>query len=419
MISPIFRVFEAAKPERSRKLNVDPRHRFDPFSDSLMDYGSIIGHRLKKPWQLFNRLISVHVPYCPNRCWHCYLPKELFTMSTDARDRWKYCSGEEIVRSFLDQRQADHRNDKKSNVLRITGGEPFLLPELIYECLKVLKKEGLEEEVFLWTETNLLPFVGRSGQAFMDRTHEKEILTELASFGNLAVHPCFHGLDANEFDDITGTKFSVTLEDQLAGVKRLTDAKISVYPTFGSNVCNPSNVQRLFDGLKAVAPDLPLKTALVRYDTDYEPIRERMKRCRPYPHLYFHYSALRIWNQLLLEHYGVGYGVLPRHIADANRVPLYEKVGSAAPAPSARKEIIWLFKSSFRDLYHREILDYLAYPYNHVIEITYEKRHIQDDLFLHMSQLPATYEGRSAIWCYADDPHKTRFPFQIANLKGQ
>ena len=112
MIYPIFRVFVAAKPERSRKVNVDPRHRFDPWSDSLLDYGSIIGYSLKKPWQEFNRLISVHIPYCPNRCWHCYLPKDLFTISTEAKRRWERLTGEEIVSRFLTQREADSEQKK-------------------------------------------------------------------------------------------------------------------------------------------------------------------------------------------------------------------------------------------------------------------------------------------------------------------
>jgi hypothetical protein len=66
MISPIFRVFEPAKPSRDRKLNIDPTHNFDPYNDSLMDYASIIGHKLNKPWKLFNRLISVHIQFMTN-----------------------------------------------------------------------------------------------------------------------------------------------------------------------------------------------------------------------------------------------------------------------------------------------------------------------------------------------------------------
>ena len=307
---------------------------------------------------------------------------------------------------------------KESNVLRITGGEPFLVPELILECLTSIRDHGLERDVFLWTETNLLPFIGEKGKAFMDGKEEQGILEKLGKFDNFAVHPCFHGLDATEFDDITGSGLSATLDHQLEGIRRLLEAKIKIYPTFGSNVCNPSNISELFRKMIDVDPYLPLTLALVKYDTDYEPIKQRIKGCRPYPRLYSHYSALRIWNQLLLERYGVGYGILPRNLALVNKDHLSEKQlpQDLAGPVSPSDEIIWLFKGSFRDLYHREILDYLAYPYDHIIEITYEKRHIQSDLFLHMSQLPLSYTGRLAIWCYADDPHKTRLPFRLAQI---
>ncbi|MGO9122194.1 MAG: radical SAM protein [Desulfomonilaceae bacterium] len=417
MVSPIFRVFEAAKPERSRKVNVDPRHHFDPFSDSLLDYGSIIGDRLNKPWQDCNRLVSVHVPSCPNRCWHCYLPKELFTNSTGANGRWEFCTGEKIVDRFIQQRDADGQHGRQSNVLRVTGGEPFLLPDLLLDCLRAIEKKGLTKEVFLWTETNLLPFIGNDDKAFMDKPEKQQILDSLGKYTNFAVHPCFHGLNQTEFNEITGTNYSVTLDQQLKGIQRLLKANIRIYPTFGSNVCNPSNIRELFEKMIEVDPDLPLRLALVKYDTDYEPIRQRINAQSTPPRLYSHYTALRIWNQLLLQYYGVGYGVLPRHVAwGSGNLRLQESLAPFAVNMSIGEQIIFLFKSSFRWPYHREILEYLAYPYDHIIEINYEKRHIQDDLFFHMCQCPDIYKNMKAIWCYADDPNRTRLPFRLAKI---
>ena len=46
MLHPIFRIFIPVKPSRDRKLNINLRDNFDPYNDSLLDYPTIIGHKL-------------------------------------------------------------------------------------------------------------------------------------------------------------------------------------------------------------------------------------------------------------------------------------------------------------------------------------------------------------------------------------
>ncbi|MBA7526643.1 hypothetical protein ES705_18810 [subsurface metagenome] len=419
MIYPIFRVFESAKPERGRKLNIDPTHDFDPYNDSLMDYASIIGHKLKKPWQKFNRLISVHVPLCPNDCWHCYVPKNLYIESEKHYDE---LTAKEIVDHFLDQRDVDKHQGKDSNVLRVTGGEPFLIPQLILECLEIIKEKGREEKIFLWTETNLEPFIGKDGKAFMDQDNNKDILQKLNGFENFVVHPCFHGLTTEEFNVITGKKYSVTLDQQVKGLKRLIEAKIDVYPTFGSNVCNPSKIKEFFEELKKLRHNLPLRVALIEYRCDYEPVEKRLKESGRTPPLYSRFASLRIWNHLLLKEYGVGYGVLPRHWVSLDSKKALPTIQDTSDSSICHEtEVVYLFKGSYRDLYHRELLDLLALPFDHMIKIEYEKRWVQEDLFFHMSQLAKRYKGREGFWFYVDQENKTILPlrkFKIFKVSG-
>jgi uncharacterized Fe-S cluster-containing radical SAM superfamily protein len=424
MVYPIFRVFEAAKPERDRKLNIDPTHCFDWYSDSVMDYASIMGYKLNKPWQQYNRLIAVQIPLCPNDCWHCYLPKELYVgaaPSTD--DRFEVLSSENIIDRFLEQRDTDRAHNKHSNVLRITGGEPFLLPELLVECLRLLKEKNLDEDIFVWTETNLEPFVGEPGDAFMDRSPNKDILEELGTFNNFLVHPCFHGLDEVEFSNITNfTRHSITLDQQIGGLKRLVDSGIDVYPTFGSNVCNPQNVSNLFKKLQSkIHPNIPLKLALIEYKCDYEPVVDRVRNRQSPPKLYPRFANLRIWNQLLLERYGIGYGILPRHIISLKQENGIRTLEQNVPdGANNLPERIYFFKSSYRNHYHREVLDVLAYPKDHIIEVNYDKKHVQDDLFFHMSLVPEIYRNKKGVWVYVDTGNVRLTPlreFKIINLK--
>ncbi len=398
MIDPIFRVFEAAKPERGRKLNVNPIYEFSIHNDSLFDYASIIGYKLRKPWHLFNRLIAVHIPLCPNDCWHCYVPKELY-VTEQASTRHVELTARQIVDAFKKQRKLDKDQGKQSNVLRITGGEPFLVPELILEVLQCIQEDGLSSEVFVWAETNLEPFVGRPGRAFMDNADNVRILNALKDFHNFCVHPCFHGLTAEEFDAITGKNFSISLEEQVAALKRLVTAGIDVYPTFGTNVCDPINVKALYDGIKAASPNLPLKVALVKYDCDYEPVGTRISpETTRKPQLYSRFAALRIWNELLLNDYGIGYGVYPRNLVAYN--PPMVTIDSPPATITKEEEIVFFLKSSFRDLYHREILELLAYPSDHIFEITYDKEWVQEDLFFHIGKLCELYKGKKCLWFY-------------------
>jgi uncharacterized Fe-S cluster-containing radical SAM superfamily protein len=419
MLYPIFRPFEPVRPSSRRKLNIDPELHFDPYNDSLMDYPSIIGNKLKKSWKQYNRLISLHIPSCPNNCWHCYVPKELYE---NAVGRSEDIAAEDIVDRFLEQRNSDANQGKYSNVLRITGGEPFLLPELIRDCLRHIKAEKKDNEIFLWTETNLLPFIGENGKAFMDEEKNMDILSELRSYNNFAVHPCFHGLSEEEFSAITKNGCGISLSQQLGAVERLLKAGIDIYPSFGSNVCDPSNAENLFKGLRDLHPQLPLKVALIEYNLGYESVPKRLKGEERKVNIYSRFINLRIWNQLLLSECGIGYAILPRHLVSLERCGVAETMArkdlrTVDQVKGVGKEVIFLFKSSFRDHYHREILDMLALPNGHIYDAEYEKRWIPDDLLFHMRQFPQSYKGKQVIWAYVDMERRTSLPIRSAYIE--
>lgn len=420
MQSAIFRVFEAAKPSSGRKLNVDPVHAFDPFTDSIMDYASIIGSKLSKPWQKYNRFISIQIPDCPNDCWHCYLPKELYIGAESNEKRSEPFTAKEIIKRFLEQRSSDEKQGVESNVLRISGGEPFLLPGLISACLKIIKDAGLDDEIFVWTETNLEPFVEIRGKSFMDEPENSEELIKIGQFKNVVVHPCFHGLSRSEFNTITGRQYNITLEQQLTALKKLVDADIDIYPTIGSNVCSPKNLEVFYNGLKDIDKNLPFKVALIKYDCGYPPVIPRLKEKKRKPRLYAHCAALRIWNRLLIQDFGVGYGIIPRHFVALNKNTTIELKVQEKGKIEYLPEISYFFKASYRQLYHRELLDLLAYPKGHICTIDYDKKWVQDDLFAHIRALPELYEGQMAIWSYFDKDKREILPLReckIVSLK--
>lgn len=415
MANPMFRPFETVKESVHRNTNVSPG--FDMHTDSLMDYPTIIKHKLNaEEWEPYNKLTSVHVPFCPFNCWHCYDDKKLcFSREEEQVKRLPFVTAEYIVNEFLSQhkqdwekRQESKRNE--SNVLRITGGEPFLVPELIEDCLNQLetKKEGFRRAPFLWTETDLWPFISEGGKYFKEL---REVLSQLAKFRNLAIHPCLHGITDDSVASTTGEK-DLKLGQLLEGIQLLLDNKLDIYPTFGSNVNPPEVIQDVFKELYKMNKYLPLRFALVRYDLRYPEVEERLRQeTSRNPKLSSSYTSLRIWNTLLMKHYEVGYGVIPRHlvslydshniiISALNFIPDEEYKPKYEPQSS---DLIYLFKTSYRDDYHRELLDILALPKGHIYKLEYDAEWIQDDLWQHMKMRPSQYLDRPAVLIYADD----------------
>ena len=208
----------------------------------------------------------------------------------------------------------DKKNGIESNVLRITGGEPFLTAGLRLEILEIFREKGLENDVFLWTETNLMPLIIEKGK---DPLVSDELLKKLAAFKNYCVHPCFHGLSTENFKEVTGNNladFSLVIN----AFKRLLDNGIDVYPTFGSNVSSPSEIEPFYDEISKLNTLLPLRFCLIEYDLNYSPVTWRVNNvddfAKKHEMIFDRFQTLVAWNDLLKKNTGYGYCEIPRHL---------------------------------------------------------------------------------------------------------
>jgi uncharacterized Fe-S cluster-containing radical SAM superfamily protein len=228
-------------------------------------------------------------------------------------------TAQNIVNGFIKQRDSDRERGFYSNILRITGGEPFLVPELIIEILGELKKRNLNKDIFLWTETNLVPFiVPEDGKPLVTEKH----LTRLSEHKNICVHPCFHGLNENNFKEVTGQTIS-NFEYLIGALKRLIDAHIDVYPTFGSNISSPTDVEAFYERISQIDELLPLRFCLIEYDLDYKPIRWRRDNvpgfAKEYEKVFDRFQVIEKWDGLLRKKTGYKYGDIPRHLVPLRR----------------------------------------------------------------------------------------------------
>jgi uncharacterized Fe-S cluster-containing radical SAM superfamily protein len=331
-IEKFFRIFTPVKPSKSRKLNSVYGDSFNPFKDTLMDYPTIVQYKLGKvgklDWSNYNRLVSLHISRCPINCWHCYIEECLKFECNICSVNRKYCqdrkaemgikedwfSAKKIVKNFIKQRDLDKEKRLFSNILRITGGEPFLVPNLLLEILEELQKEKLNKDIFLWTETNLIPLIVQDNYK---KLVTDEVLDKLGKYDNFCVHPCFHGLNQNNFKEVTGQ----TIEDfnfLLKAFKRLLNTGIDIYPSFGSNTSSPEDVECFYNKISEINQLLPLRFCLIEYDLDYSPIKWRRKKIpdfsKDHKKVYDRFQVIERWDELLKENTGYKYGDIPRHL---------------------------------------------------------------------------------------------------------
>jgi uncharacterized Fe-S cluster-containing radical SAM superfamily protein len=331
-INQYFRIFTPVKSYKGRKLNSIYGNVFNPFKDTLMDYPTIVQYKMGKvgelDWENYNRLISLHISKCPLNCWHCYIEECLkfdcnvcaieAKCSQDRKSNMGITedlfSAKNIVENFVKQRNLDKEKGLFSNILRITGGEPFLVPDLLLEILEELKNKQLHKEIFLWTETNLIPLIVQENY---ETLVPDELLNKLAKYDNFCVHPCFHGLNQNNFNEITGQTID-NIDFLLNAFKRLLNAGIDIYPTFGSNMSSPEDVECFYNKISEINELLPLRFCLIEYDLDYSPIKWRRKKIsnfsKDHEKVYDRFQVIEKWDELLKENTGYKYGDIPRHL---------------------------------------------------------------------------------------------------------
>jgi uncharacterized Fe-S cluster-containing radical SAM superfamily protein len=307
VISNIFRVFTPVSVDRQRKLNTQFGHKFNIFLDSLFDYPTIIQAKLGSygSWEQYNRLVSVQLGGCNFRCWYCYCDDCLLK-----GEKLVYLTAEELVNRFFEQHKKDLTLGMPTNVFRISGGEPFLAPDLISSCLEEIKKRRMDNRIFVWSETNLSPFLKQQGSE-RSLAEEWADLSTISSFKNFALHPCVHGISPENLYETTHVD-GKWFEGLIDGLKILIQHKVDIYPTFSSNMCPPESVEDFFHKLLSINKNLPLRFALIEYHLDYPTVMARSE-AQKHETIYNRYLVLQKWNELLQATYGLSYAEIPRH----------------------------------------------------------------------------------------------------------
>jgi uncharacterized Fe-S cluster-containing radical SAM superfamily protein len=308
VLSDVLRVFRAIDFKRGRRPSRQYDPDFDMFNHVLSDSPTTIASKMKSNWQTYCHHAIVQIGICNFRCFYCYVDFRFLSgrnvVEVDA---------EEVINQFLRRRQELKQKGIDLNVLRISGGEPMLAPDLTLSCLRKVRELGLEGEVCIKTETNLSPLVPIDGKCAAERWVD---LKEFTQYPNFIIHPTFHGIDQDSLRRIAAVNWD-EFEMMLDAIRLLLEHQIDFYPSFGANTVAPDQIDDFFDALRAIHPKLPLRIAVRKFDLEYDSPATRDNGSRDLM-VFDHQETIRGWDRRLRDEYGVGYGELARHAVPLN-----------------------------------------------------------------------------------------------------
>jgi hypothetical protein len=157
-------------------------------------------------------------------------------------------------------------------MIDLTGGQPDLVPEWIPWTMEALQEEGLQDDVYLWSDDNL------SNDYFWQFLSPKQI-EFVATWPRYGRVGCFKGFDAASFAFNTAADPEL-FDRQFALLARLVSLGLDMYAyvtlTTPTAVGIDDAMPRFLDRLQAIHPNLPLRTVPLEVAT-FSPMRGRLK----------------------------------------------------------------------------------------------------------------------------------------------
>ena len=207
------------------------------------------GYRMNGDPRKFSKVFTIQLAGCDYDCNYCYVPKELNVANPKLG---KYFSAEEIISHFL---TAQENSKEPMNVIRISGGNPTIIPEIIIDIYNEIKKR--EINVYLWIDSNL------STPKYLENLGDE--IKNILKQKNVGVVGCFKGTDKNDFAIITGTEAEY-YEKQFETTKWFLDCGTDFYVylpalVYGNNI--EEKLRTFIERLRKPNKNLPLRVEML------------------------------------------------------------------------------------------------------------------------------------------------------------
>jgi uncharacterized Fe-S cluster-containing radical SAM superfamily protein len=210
-------------------------------------------YNLKRNLSEFTKVFTVQVAGCNYSCNYCFVPREL---NSGSEKYGKFFSAEEIVDEFLKIKSG---SETAMNIIRISGGECLIIPEIIIDVYKAMIKKSPES--YLWIDTNL--------STYDILNKYKPELKKFLSQKNVGVVGCFKGTTRKDFSLITGAKEEF-YKEQFEIAKLLIDLGADFYAYVPAYVYGEKSAEEKLESflreLQKANKKLPLRLEILKIE---------------------------------------------------------------------------------------------------------------------------------------------------------
>ena len=218
--------------------------------------------------------------FCSWRCWYCFVDYKLLSANSKYSE---FQSVEEQLDLYL-------KEEIRSPIIDLSGGQPDLVPEWGLWMLDEIHKRGLSKDIYVWSDDNL------SNEYLWDYLTDEE-RDRFAKYENYGRVGCFKGFDPESFSFNTGA--DPTLWDkQFQIMKRLIDVGFDMYGYVTLTSFNDINLNAkiiyFIDKLQEIDPIFPLRTIPLKI-VEFTPTKSRMREDH-FRAIDVQEKAIDIWN---------------------------------------------------------------------------------------------------------------------------
>jgi len=208
---------------------------------------------LKRNLREFSKVFTMQAAGCNYVCNYCFVPREL----NSASEKYgRFFSAEEIISEFL---RIKKESEAPMNVIRISGGECLIIPELIIDVYEEMMKKSPDS--YLWIDTNLSTLE-------IIKECQKD-LQKVLSQKNVGVVGCFKGTTKEDFSIITGAKEEV-YQEQFETAKLLIELGADFFAYVPAYVYEEKNAEKKLEvfliELQKVNKNLPLRLEMLKIE---------------------------------------------------------------------------------------------------------------------------------------------------------
>ncbi|MCK5413294.1 MAG: radical SAM protein [Candidatus Pacebacteria bacterium] len=210
-------------------------------------------YSLKRNLREFSKVFTMQVAGCNYVCNYCFVPREL---NSGSEKYGRFFSAEEIVDEFL---KIKEQSETPMNVIRISGGECMIVPELIVDVYEEMMKKSPDS--YLWVDINL--------STLEIIKNQKKPLQKVLSQKNVGVVGCFKGTAKEDFSIITGAEEKF-YQEQFETAKLLIDLGADFYAYVPAYVYDENLAEEKLEGflleLQKINKNLPLRLEMLKIE---------------------------------------------------------------------------------------------------------------------------------------------------------